>query len=357
MKDAKTLLESEGIQVYTVLDVLRSNRKYLLEKAVQSVTYNLEGELKYSSPEQKEELDFFLSEQYKRDTLAHYSDDDLIEILLNKPICHLASETINTHLILKSVQFQPLGNLIFCRDHQIITPRGVIIGNLNAEQRKREVDMIRWFYELLQIPVIAEMQGENKLEGGDFMIIKEDLALLGVGMRTNFSAAAHLMENDLLMTKRFCIVNDENDFDQHRMHLDTFFNILSPEEVMLLDMDTVKPKKFREGQPIDLRRKAQIYERFEDVRKYGHYQFVKEMDFEEFLVEEGFRVIKVTHEEQSDFMINFLNIGNGKIISPNKEMRAFLEKNGSKVDVKFVEFAEVTKMYGAFHCATQAIRY
>jgi N-dimethylarginine dimethylaminohydrolase len=84
---------------------------------------------------------------------------------------------------------------------------------------------------------------------------------------------------------------------------------------------------------------------------------VKEMDFEEFLVEEGFRVIKVTHEEQSDFMINFLNIGNGKIISPNKEMRAFLEKNGSKVDVKFVEFAEVTKMYGAFHCATQAIRY
>ena len=56
-------------------------------------------------------------------------------------------------------------------------------------------------------------------------------------------------------------------------------------------------------------------------------------------------------------MINFLNIGNGKIISPNKDMKKFLEKNGSKVETKYVEFSEVTKMYGAFHCATQAIRF
>lgn len=357
MKEARAILESEGIQVLSVLEVLKSNRKFLLDKAAQAVTYALEGDLNYSTPEEKEELEFFLSEQYKKDTLNHYSDDDLIEIILNKPTCHLASESINTHLILKSVQFQPLGNLIFCRDHQIITPRGVIIGSLNAEQRKREVEMIKAFYELLQVPVIGEIQGENKLEGGDFMIVKEDLALLGVGMRTNFGAAAYLMEQDLLVTKRFCLVTDENDIDQHRMHLDTFFNILSNEEVVLLDMDTVKPKKYRDGKPLDIRRKAQIYQRGEAMGKYGHYDFVREMDFEEFLVMEGFRVIKVSHEEQSDFMINFLNIGNGKIISPNKEMKKFLEKNGSKVEAKYVEFSEVTKMYGAFHCATQAIRF
>lgn len=357
MRDAKAVLEAEGIEVLTIIDVLKRDRKFLLEKAMDSVTYSLESDLKYSSNEEKEQLEFFLSDQYKRDTLNHYSDDDLIEIILNRPTCHLSSEAINTRLILKTVEFQPLGNMIFCRDHQIITPRGVILGNLNSQQRKREADLIRCFYELLKIPLIGEIKGENKLEGGDFMILKEDLALLGIGMRTNFSSAVYMMENDLLNTKKFGLVTDENDFDQHRMHLDTFFNILSPNEVFLLDFDTIKPKKYLEGKELNLRRRVQIYERKEVKKTYGFYEIVEEMDFSDFLVKEGFRVIKITHEQQSDFMVNFLNIGDGKVISPNKDMQSFLEKNGSKVAVKYVDIGEVTKMYGAFHCATQAVRY
>ena len=353
MKELKSLMENEGIKVMTVIEVLKQNRKFLLDKALQAVTYNLESDLKYSSPEEKKQLEFFLSDQYKLDTLNHYSDDDLIEIIFSKPTCHLRSEAINTHLILQSVQFQPLGNTIFCRDHQIITSKGVIIGNLNSEQRKREVDIIRWFYELLGVAISGEIVDENKLEGGDFMIVKDDLALLGIGMRTNMGAANYLMDNDLLGTQRFGLVVDENDFDQHRMHLDTIFNVLSPNEVILLDMDTVKPQKYRENVLLDLRRTVKLYEKDHN----GKYRMVKEMDFEAFLVEEGFRVLKVTHEEQSDFIINFLNIGDGKIISPYPGMKEFVEKRGSKVEVKFIEFGEVTKMYGAVHCATQAIRY
>lgn len=357
MTEAKELLEAKGIEVLTVLDVLKGDRKILLEKAKEAVTYNLESDLCYSTEEEKAELEFFLSDEYKSNTLDHYSNDDLIEIILNRPTCHLSSESINTHLILKTVEFQPMGNMIFCRDHQIITSKGVIIGNLNCHQRKREVDLIRWFYELLKVPLIGEIKGENKLEGGDFMIIKEDISLLGIGMRTNFGAASYLMENDLLGTKIFGLVVDENDFNQHRMHLDTIFNILSPEEVILLDMNTVKPKKIRDGKEVDIRRTVHIYERKEVKKEYGNYELVKKIDFEEFLISEGFKIIKVTHEQQSDFMINFLNIGDGEVISPNKDMQSFLEKNGSKTKACFVEFKEVTKMYGAFHCATQAIRY
>lgn len=357
MQEAKSMLESQGIEILTVLDVLRRDRKFLLEKAKQSVTYSLESELCYSSPEEKAELEYFLSDEYKFSTLDHYSDEDLIEIILNKPICHLLSEKINTRLILKTVEFQPLGNMIFCRDHQIITPKGVIIGNLNSHQRKREVDVIRWFYELLKIPFIGEITGENKLEGGDFMIIKENLSLLGIGMRTNLSSAVYLMENDLLGTKYFGLVLDEKDCCQHRMHLDTIFNILTDNEVVLLDVDTVKPKRFENGKEVDLRRKLHLYERKEQKTQYGNYELVKQMDFEEFLISEGFKVIKVSHEEQSDFMINFLNIGDGKIVSPNKGIKDFLEKNGSKAQAFYVDISEVTKMYGAFHCVTQAIRY
>ena len=189
------------------------------------------------------------------------------------------------------------------------------------------------------------------------MIVKEDLCLMGVGLRTNMTAAEFLMEKDLLLTKRFGVVVNEKDFDQTRMYLDTFFNILSSEEVVLLEMNTVKPGKYNDGKEVDLRRRVHIYERSNEKKKHGNYEMVKIMDFELFLREEGFRIYKITHEEQLGFMVNFLNIGNGRIITPNKDMGKFLERNGSKVEAKFLEFGEVTKMYGAVHCTTQAIRF
>ena len=356
LKSLKVMLESEGIEVISVLDIFKKNRKFLLDRAIEAVTYILESENHDNSIVANEKIEFFMSEEYKKQTLSHYSDEDLIEILLNRPVCHLASESINTHLVLKSVLFQPLGNMVFTRDHQIITPKGIILCNL-AEQRKREIQLIRWFYEMLDIPVLAEINGDLKLEGGDFMIVKEDLSLMGVGLRSNMAAAEFLMENDFLLTKRFGVVVDEKDFDQTRMHLDTFFNILSSEEVVLLEMNDVKPGKYIDGKEVDLRRSIHIYEKSNEKKKHGNYELGKVMDFELFLREEGFRIYKTTHEEQLGFMTNFLNIGNGRIITPNKDMGKFLEKNGSKVEAKFLEFGEVMKMYGAVHCTTQAIRF
>ena len=121
--------------------------------------------------------------------------------------------------------------------------------------------------------------------------------------------------------------------------------------------DLAKVYGYKNGKELNLRRTVELYERKDQKKTYGAYEMVGKMDFTEFLVKEGFRVIKVTHEQQSDFMINFLNIGNGKVISPNRDMQCFLEKNQSKVEVKYVDITEVTKMYGAFHCATQAIRF
>jgi len=44
------------------------------------------------------------------------------------------------------------------------------------------------------------------------MILKPDIALLGIGLRSNLEAAKYLMDNDLLGTSRFAIVEDTNDF-------------------------------------------------------------------------------------------------------------------------------------------------
>jgi len=55
-------------------------------------------------------------------------------------------------------------------------------------------------FENLGVKVIGEVPREHKLEGGDFMILKPDIALLGIGLRTTIEAAHYLMENDLIGT-------------------------------------------------------------------------------------------------------------------------------------------------------------
>ena len=70
--------------------------------------------------------------------------------------------------------------------------------------------------------------------------------------------------------------------------------------------------------------------------------------------ENGYKMIKVKHQQQIDYMINFLNIGNNTIISVNKELENISKESG--VNSIFIEFKPILNMYGAMHCITQVSR-
>lgn len=65
------------------------------------------------------------------------------------------------------------------------------------------------------LEVIGEIEGDGFLEGGDFTPAGQDLALLGIGLRSNMEAAQQLMDKDLLGSRRFAVVRD--DFEQHQV--------------------------------------------------------------------------------------------------------------------------------------------
>ena len=73
------------------------------------------------------------------------------------------------------------------------------------------------------------------LEGGDFFPAGEHLALVGVGLRTNYAAAKQLMEKDLLGCRRLAVVRDDFDQSQDRMHLDCVFSLLSGNCCLMLE--------------------------------------------------------------------------------------------------------------------------
>ena len=64
--------------------------------------------------------------------------------------------------------------------------------------------------------VIGEIEEPGFLEGGDFTPAGKDLALLGIGLRSNMEAAQQLMDKDLLGARRFAVVKD--DFEQHQVY-------------------------------------------------------------------------------------------------------------------------------------------
>ncbi len=65
------------------------------------------------------------------------------------------------------------------------------------------------------LPVVGEIEAPGFLEGGDYFSAGRDLAMVGIGLRSNFEACRQLMEKDLLGTRRLAIVRDE--YEQHQV--------------------------------------------------------------------------------------------------------------------------------------------
>lgn len=74
--------------------------------------------------------------------------------------------------------------MYFMRDQVITTPKGIVVGKMNSYQRRVETDIVRFALQKLNIKPILEIQGDGRLEGGDYIPAGE-YVLIGQGLRTN----------------------------------------------------------------------------------------------------------------------------------------------------------------------------
>ena len=373
--ELKEYLETKNINLITVEDalLLEDKRDELMKLAEESLNYeretNIEEEKKNldkDSPSKRkrsiDEYEFNSSDQYKEKVLKKFSKKNLLNVILTRPTMKLKRIETDTYIESTSITFCPLGNLVFCRDQQITTKKGVVIGRSRTSQRKYEHKIMKQVFKNLNVEPIGEVI-DGYLEGGDFFVARENLSMLGVGLRTNMVAANYLMENDLLGTRYMAICYDENDKDQQRMHLDTYFNILNDTNVMVIDFEQVGKEVNKQ---ID--RKVYYFDNDKDAKeieiesnnfniqnKVGEYKLVKIFgSFYEFLEKMGFKYIKITNQEQKEYMINFLNIGNNTVISVNKNLENKVKDLG--ITVKWFDCQPILNMYGGMHCMTQVSR-
>ena len=367
----KEYLKTKNIKLITVEEVLllKDNEEDLMRLAKESLNYERETvsidiDEKQESPSKRkssfEEYCNYSSDEYKENVLKKFSKKHLINVILTRPTMKLKHIETDTYIESTSITFCPLGNLVFCRDQQITTKKGVVIGKTRTSQRRYEHIIMKQVFKNLKVNIIGEVE-RGYLEGGDFFVAREDLSMLGFGLRTNIEGADYLMENDLLGTRYMALCYDENDLDQQRMHLDTYFNILNDTNAVVIDFDEVSREVNRKVNrrvyyfDNDANSKEIESDRAIIKNKIGEYKLVKIYDdFYKFLEDVGFNYIKITSEEQKQYMINFLNIGNNTVISVNKDLEEKVK--GLGITVKYFNCQPILNMYGGMHCMTQVSR-
>ena len=363
-------LKTVNIKLITVEEALLLEDHYedLMKLAKDSLSYERETKVDVSKKEEspskrKSSFDdycLYSSEEYKEKVLKKFSKKHLLNVILTRPKMKLKYIDTDTFIEPSSITFCPLGNLVFCRDQQITTKKGVVIGRSRTSQRQYEQIVMKQVFKNLKVDIIGEVV-KGYLEGGDFFVARENLSMIGLGLRTDIDGVSYLMENDLLGTRYLAICYDETDRDQQRMHLDTYFNILNDNNALVIDFDEVGKI---ENKKID--RRVYYFENDKDAKeilsdrdiiknKIGEYKLIKIFDsFYSFLDEIKFNYIKITHQEQKDYMINFLNIGNNTVISVNKDLEKKVKDLG--INVKYFNCQPILNMYGGMHCMTQVSR-
>lgn len=74
---------------------------------------------------------------------------------------------------------------IFVFDPVLMTDRGAVVLRMGKELRRGEEDAMARRLEDLGIPILASIEGEGRVEGGDLLWLDRDTLAAGLGFRTN----------------------------------------------------------------------------------------------------------------------------------------------------------------------------
>jgi len=334
-----SMLENNGIEVFTVLDVLAEmDMDKLRELASQVLVYDLTD-----VAEADREAN---GEAYRQETLSKMTRGDLIRILLLQPTVTMHSIDNNTG-IEATYTHQSLMNLYFTRDQSITTPAGHIICNMNSQQRAPETRIIKACYEHMGVKPVYEVTGEGRLEGGDY-IPAGNVAFIGIGMRTNQEAIQQMMDADVFGHDTVIVVQDHLLW-QMEMHLDTHFNIIDH------DLCTMPASRLNAKAGEKEFCTADIWTRKPGTKEYTLQS--KDLDFVQLMKDRGYTIIPINRDDELHYANNYLTIAPRHIMAvagQSQEYQDALKANG--VNVEWIPLESLIDGFGAAHCMTQVMK-
>lgn len=332
------MLQNNGIQVRFVTDILNETGIDTLRMlASKGLVYDISD---------CHGADSGSTEAYKQRIISQMSRADLIRCILLRPTVKLHNTDNNTGVEAEYIH-RPLMNLYFTRDQSITTPRGHIICRMNSSQRASETDIIEVCYHHLGNKPILRIQGDGRLEGGDY-IPAGTIAFIGCGMRTNDEGIRQIMEADAFGHDTVVVVHDHKRW-QMQMHLDTHFNIIDRDLCTMVRSRLEAQKGEPEFNTCD------IYVRASDTKSYRLGQ--RDLSFVDFIRSRGMQIIPIDEADELHYANNFLTIAPRHIMAVGGQSETYQQRlREAGVQVEWLPLESLIDGYGAAHCMTQVLK-
>jgi arginine deiminase len=149
---------------------------------------------------------------------------------------------------------RPLHNFFFMRDASMSVNNSVLIGRMASSVRDREariMEAIFNYHPMFTTKTYNPVRFDNfdpkiTIEGGDVLVAREDILLVGTGIRTSSQGIDFILEQ-LKMHKnnRHIIIQELPDSPESFIHLDMVFTLLDKNKCMVFEPVILHPNKYR----------------------------------------------------------------------------------------------------------------
>ncbi|MCK9163302.1 MAG: arginine deiminase family protein [Bacteroidales bacterium] len=269
----------------------------------------------------------------------------------------------------------PLYNLFFTRDASSSLYNQVLIHTMQHEVRSRESIIMNYIFKYyFKAETISTLShsSEANTEGGDVLVARHDVLLLGQGMRSNKKGLEFLINHFSQRKTKFNILVQSLPFcPESFIHLDMVFTMLAKDKCMTYEPLIVKNKNNFEVTHIEIDNGRVSFH-----QKPNFMQGLKDLGFDLEPIKCGGDNPLYQDREQWHSGANFFSLGEGKIIGYSRNTNTIdaLNKSGfevlkaedicnNKVNMKdynrfvvTIDAAELPRGGGGARCMTMPIK-
>jgi arginine deiminase len=184
---------------------------------------------------------------------------------------------LTRYLSQERFSLRPLHNFLFTRDASMTFGNEVLIGKMASKVRDREaiiMNAIFNFHPLIKTTTINPNTPENilnfpgiSIEGGDFQVGREDILVIGTGIRTSTQGIDFILEN--IKSKKqglhHILIQELPDTPESFIHLDMVFTFLDVDACMVYEPLIMGTNRFHtihirvdNGKVVDIREQENL---------------------------------------------------------------------------------------------------
>ncbi|RVU70107.1 MULTISPECIES: arginine deiminase [Lactobacillus] len=141
----------------------------------------------------------------------------------------------------------PMPNVYFTRDQQAAIGNGMTINRMTCRARRREslfmetILLHHPLYKDAKIPIWRDRYQHGRLEGGDELVLSQDVLAIGISQRTSATAITQLAQKLFRDSKFKTVLAIKIPHNHAMMHLDTVFTMINYDQFtvhpFILDQD------------------------------------------------------------------------------------------------------------------------